>query len=116
MKKQKAELPAQQLELLDALYENHLAVTAEKLRERNVEFFPLKPDSKQESYFQDRATGPIHTIQVEQETIAEQLRQHWEAQGLSELTALIEPLLQLSQELREEEAEQEVSPFIYAMF
>ena len=94
-------------------FNDELLPAAERLRERGVSFLPLGPDDEA-SWFEPAPDGDDFTEIGDLETV---LRDHWEAQGLSELASLAHALANLADalEIREQDSA-EVSPFVYVMY
>ena len=98
------------------VFEECLLPAARKLRERGVRFFPLGPDSDEESWYTAAPTRP-NFAELEPSQCEAALRELWESQGLAELAELAEPLMRLSAELEMAEEEiPDISPFVYVMY
>jgi len=102
--------------LLQDFYAERLAPIAKSLHSRGVEFFALQPNPEATSYYLDRNDVSDYIFKIDSEDIGQQLREHWIREGHSELIELVEPLLELAGQLRQqEEISEDVSPYIYAM-
>ena len=103
---------------LGRFFDKRLAPLAEKLRARGTRFFPMGPDAQADSYYVAPRRGRPEFIPLEGPAECEKaLRDLWEEQGMPELAALAESILELARqvEIREEESG-EISPFVYVMY
>jgi len=99
-----------------SFFRQRLTPAAEQLGARQVEFFPLGPDSAESWYIPYPADAPEFETLENTQCFA-QLQALWISQGLPELAALCAPLAELSASLAAEEPfSDDVSPFIYQMF
>jgi len=101
--------------LLRAFYHERLLPLARLAKERGIEFFPLNGSADLESYYKDRNDDGNYVHEIDPANLAGELEKLW--QDLPELAQLAEPLTALAEAIREdEETQEEISPFIYAMF
>lgn len=110
---------AERDKLLRQFYMEQLLPAAERLRERNVQFFSLAPDREHPpaTYFEERrdSTTASYVFELENLPSSSWLRARWEE--YPELLAIVEPLAELCRAMEQREEESgEVSPLIYAMF
>ena len=99
---------------LRRFFHDRIVPAAESLRGRDVRFFTLAPDRRQESYWSSRPGGESYVFQIGDDLEGE-LRQTW--RDVPELQALaydLASMTRLMADSREETAD--VSSFIYAMF
>jgi hypothetical protein len=98
----------QKEKILRAFYRKRLLPLAEK----SSEFFPLGKDETAASYFIERDDDGNYIHEIDAANLSGELEKLW--QGFPELAA---PITELAESIKEdEEASDEVSPFIYAMF
>jgi len=103
--------------MLRSFYHERLIPLAKIADERHIEFFPLGPDKEAATYYIERSDDGNYIHEINSEELAADLRKIWSGGDLHELAGLAEELVLLAQALQEsEEASEEVSPFIYAMF
>jgi hypothetical protein len=103
--------------LLRAFYHERLLPLVEKARDRGVEFFPTGPDTRSESYFIERGDDGNYVHEIDAADLAGGLRELWSRGEPAELAELAAPIVALAEAIREtDEAPDDVSPFIYAMF
>jgi hypothetical protein len=101
--------------LLRAFYRERLLPLAALARGRGLEFFPLNGSEELESYYKDRNDDGNYVHEIDQANLAGELEKLW--RDFPELGELAEPLVALAEAIREdEETQEEISPFIYAMF
>ena len=102
-------------ELAERFFEERLRPIAETLQSQGGRFFPLKGSETASSYFAKREGPGGKSCEVEAERIAEQLGQLWANDPL--LLELIDPLVKLAEQLEsEEDATEDLEPYIYSMF
>ena len=101
---------------LEAFFAERLVPAAESLRARGVEFFPLGADAGAPTYWHRRDDATDYLDSVDPAQTAARLKEMWAEHP--ELSALVDPLLELASALARPADEQspEVSPFIYAMY
>jgi len=105
----------QKEKILRAFYRERLLPLAEIAAGRGIEFFPLAPDPAAESYFKERNDDGNYVHEIDSADLAGELEKLW--QDLPELAALAGALVSLAESIKEdEETQEEISPFIYAMF
>ena len=102
--------------LLLSYFNESLLPVFEKMSERGIEFFPMFSDESAESYYQERDDGDyVHEINFKEAN--SELKDILKTDNLPELEKLAESLISLAEILQEqEETQDEVSPFVYAMF
>lgn len=104
-------------ELLLSYFNEKLLPISEKMREKEIELFPMSFDETAESYFQDRADDGNYVHEINFKETSSELEKILETENLPELAKLAESLVALAETLQEqEETNEEVSPFVYAMF
>ena len=103
---------------LGRFFDRRLVPLAERLRARGTRFFPLGPDPEAESYYVPANRMEPEFIDLDGPAACEEaLRRLWEEQGIPELAALAEPLIDLARRLEvREEDWGEISPFVYVMY
>ncbi len=105
----------QREDLLRAFYKERLLPLAALARERGAEFFPLNGNAEAESYYIERNDDGNYVHEIDAADPAGELEKLW--QDFPELAELAGPLAALAGAIREdEETQEEISPFIYAMF
>lgn len=108
---------AEKEKLLHTFYHERLMPLVENARTRGVEYFPAGADASAESYFIDRNDNGDYVHKINAGDLAGELRELWSRSEPSELAELAAPIVALAEAIREtEETQEEVSPFIYAMF
>jgi hypothetical protein len=104
--------------LLRAFYREHLLPLARLAKERGITFFPFAPDISQggaESYYIERNDNGNYVHEIDSADLAGELEKLW--RELPELAEIAGPLAALAESIKEdEETQEEISPFIYAMF
>lgn len=99
-------------EELKAFYRERLLPIAEKYSHA----FPLGLDKSVESYYVNRSDDGNYIHALDASDLESELRKMWGGES-PELAELAGELIQLADSLQEkEEASDEVSPFVYAMF
>lgn len=102
--------------LLRTFYHERLLPVADEARAKDVEFFPEGPDAS-ESYFIERNDNGNYVHEIDSGDLAGELRKLWTGDDLPGLEELAVPIIVLAGSIREtDEAPDDVSPFIYAMF
>jgi len=102
---------------LSAFFNERLMPLAETMRKRGIELFPRGPDANRSSYFIDRSDNGNYIHELDPENIANELREMWTSGDLPELSVIADEMVDIAQSLKEnEKAQDEISPFIYAMF
>lgn len=101
---------------LRRFFRKRLMPAAEKLRARNVSFFPLGPDSESDTWYEGPPSEPKFTsLNVDECEAA--LRDLWQGQELPELAELAGELMKLAMHLEiQEEESSDVSSFVYVMY
>jgi hypothetical protein len=102
-------------EELAEFYRERILSLAERAAKRGIESFPVRGDALADSYFTERSDNEtyIHTIG----NIRDDLNELWAGDKIPEMAEIARPLMKIAEMLRErEQASDEVSPFIYAMF
>ncbi len=104
-------------------FEKRLMPAAERVKARRGELFPLHPEPDADTYYRPRSRATMTRRDFElpgldsPDALGPALARLWEQRDLPELAALATEMAGLASELREvEEADEEVSPFIYVMF
>lgn len=99
-----------------------LVPLAEAARREGTSFFPLGPDAQADSYYVEPTRRVMTRADFELraaeslEDFVEELAALWTAEGHDELAALAPRLRELVVHEADQDDEEEVSPFIYAMF
>jgi hypothetical protein len=99
-----------------------LVPLAETARREEKSFFPLGADPKAKSYYVEPARRVMTSADFELlaaeslEDFVQELAALWIAEGHGELAALAPQLRELVVQEADQDDEEEVSPFIYAMF
>ena len=102
---------------LRRFHADHLVPAAEALRARRRQFFPAGPDDGAETWYVTLPAAEADFVEIDEAALAQTLRARWEAEGLPELAALAEPLLELARSLEvAEEETPDISPFVYVMY
>lgn len=100
-------------ERLRRFFAERIAPTAERLRARGVEFFPLGP-TPDESWYAPRHLGSDFRS-LEATELETALLDQW--RDVPELAELVPELLELANSLdAQSEGPEEVSPFVYVMY
>jgi hypothetical protein len=108
---------AEKGKLLRTFYHERLMPIVEAARARNVEFFPAGPDPSAESYFIERSDDGSYVHEINARGLADELNELWSKGDQPEIAGLASPIVALAESIREtDEAPEDVSPFIYAMF
>lgn len=103
--------------LLIEYFNEKLLPISDKMSERGIEFFPMAFDESAKSYYQDRSGNGNYVHEINFEETSSELKSILETENLPELAELAESLISLAETLQEqEESNDEVSPFVYAMF
>jgi hypothetical protein len=98
----------QKEKILRAFYRERLLPLAEK----SLEFFPLGKDESAASYYIERNDDGSYIHEIDAPNLRGELEKLWQ-----EFPELAGPIVELAEVVKEdEEASDEVSPFIYAMF
>ena len=106
-------------ELLTHFYWKQLLPAAERLREKNVQFFSLAPDREHPpaTYFEahrDHITAS-YVFELDDLPSSSWLQARWVEHP--DLLVIVEPVVGLSRMMEQREEESgEISPLIYAMF
>lgn len=101
--------------LLRAFYRERLLPLARIAAERGIEFFPLNGSAELASYYKDRNDDGNYVHEIDAADLPGELEKLW--QDFPELAQLAEPIVALAEAIKEdEETQEEISPFIYAMF
>ena len=104
-------------QLLRTFYHERLMPLAEKARATGVEFFPMGPDESTESYYVERKDDGNYVHEINANDLAGELGKLWGRGGLAELADLAGAMIELAEIIKEiDEAPEDVSPFVYAMF
>ncbi|MBF0624067.1 MAG: hypothetical protein HQL82_04595 [Magnetococcales bacterium] len=100
---------------IDRFFDRHLLPLVNVLEAAGVRHFPAGADPGVESYYRapDDPAPALKTIEPTE--LAADLTALW-ATADPALLPLVEPLAELAMDLREEETEATLSPFIYVMF
>jgi hypothetical protein len=99
-----------------------LVPLAEAMRKEGKSFFPLGANPQADSYYVEPERRAMSRADFELsaaeslEDFVRELAALWKAEGHGELAALAPQLLELVVPETAEDDEEEVSPFIYAMF
>jgi hypothetical protein len=98
------------------LFEAHAVPAGEALRERGARLLP-EHDPAAESHWERHPGTPLVRAD-DGANIGDTLAARWSAEGLDELLPLAAGLRELAEELRrtQQEQDEDVSPYIYAMF
>lgn len=104
--------------LLADFYSRHLVPAAQALRARGADVFPVGPEENSESHYLERDGTSDYVLAYDGDRFGSDLAQRWSTGGFPELLELVEPLVALAQQLEDVRApgDDDVSPFIYAMF
>jgi hypothetical protein len=98
------------------LFEAHAVPAGERLRERGAALLPAAGSSAA-SHWEKHPGTPLVRAD-DGANIGDALSARWSAEGLDELLELADGLRELAEELKRTQSEQDedVSPYIYAMF
>jgi hypothetical protein len=110
--------------LAESFFNEVLVPLARACRAEGKQFFPLKADAEEESYYVEPRRRVMAASDFElraADSMADFVRELsalWISEGNAELAGMATALLALAAELREPEAEgaDDVSPFMYVMF
>jgi len=105
--------------VLATFYRDRLLPLAEIAAARGIEFFPLVPDPRRESYYVDRNDDGVYVHTIESDKLVDELKSMWTDDNFPELKEIADELVELANKLKgaeKVESSDEVSPFIYAMF
>lgn len=102
--------------LRDFFYDVLLPI-AESAQQQGVEFFPLGPEAKADSYYSDLSGANSYLHEIDLSDLGTELRQLWASGDFPDLVKIAAALEKFSKLLKEKADEtDEISPFIYAMF
>lgn len=101
---------------ISKFYKDKIISASKKIRERGVSFFPLRPEKGIKSYYEEHSDNNQYIFEYSINEISDILKEKWEDEKLAELVELVDPLFKLAAELKAEEIEVDISPFIYVMF
>jgi len=108
---------------IQKFFEEVLCPVSQRLRERSLEFFPMRPDPNQISYYQDCIPQQMEPDQFDLKAASTpsdfiaHLTALWNQQDLPELAELTPKLLVLMSELlQDEEPNSDLPPFTYTLF
>lgn len=102
--------------LLQSFYAEKLVPLAEKYESAERAFFPVGFDKQAESYYIDRNDDRGYIHEINYDDLESELLELWNGET-EEFKKLAAPLIELAHKLEDhEEADGDVSPFIYAMF
>ena len=101
---------------IDAFFSDWLVPAAAQMRARGVRFFATRPDHETETWYVD----PVDMSRYDGSENLEDLREIWEAQGLTELCGLFVPLAELAARVNQqgnpESGDGRLSSTLYEMF
>lgn len=113
---------------LAAFFEERLVTAAQRLRARDVKFFPMGPadprpalqppadGAEQDSWYVAPPAQP-QVFTREGDHLADALQSMWEQQDLPELAELASPLKALAKQLEQQEQRaDDISPFVYVLY
>lgn len=109
---------------LREFFQNVLLPLAKKCEAEGASTLELQADADAESYYVKRVeTTTSREVfesasgMIDEATLREAMQAFWKSQGDEDLAAIAGPLAKLAQQLKTtEEQNEEVSPFIYAMY
>ena len=102
--------------LLNKIYKDEIIPASKKILDRGVSFFQFGPEKGIESYYEDRPPEEPYIFEINSNNTANNIKKLWEDEGLNELVEIVDPLMELADLLKEEEIDDDISPFIYTMF
>lgn len=103
--------------LLDTYFDDKLLPIGEKIKEREIKLFAFSPDASASTYYHERKDDGEYVHEIDFEQPASELSVILTDKDLPELAELAESLVALAGILQsQEEIEEDVSPFVYAMF
>lgn len=100
--------------LIDDFYQTNIVSLLEKNFFKKDAFFPLNFESGKDSYFYDRENEEMYLTDIAEDDIMEKLKILNE--NIGSIDGFVKELLKFAKTIRKEEAEDDISPFIYAMF